>query len=329
LNGTRGAATAGLAVLAATVAGCTLTPAPGQPRDPLPPALLEVRMPELPPATLAELHDDGDGDAHGCLASGDERVSFHLRCGGRAAGGDGERAGRARPLVLLVPILAGGASLMEQVALRVHAHGFDVAWCDRLAPAMKPGQRARDLDELFRRTVLHQRLVLRWLREEHARGCEQFVLGISLGGMVATVLAAHEPGLRGVALCLCGGDVAGLVARSSEGRVQAWRDWRLATDGVGDDHLAWELAQQLAHEPLRYAPAVATDRVLLVEATFDTVVPHRHHQLLWEALGRPARYSVPLGHYSSALALDPILDHVARHFATRCARDPGAPPADP
>jgi pimeloyl-ACP methyl ester carboxylesterase len=327
LNGARAAATvasAALAVLAAAAA-CTHTPAPARPRAALPPALLGVRPAELPPARLEALHDDGAGNGRGCLACGGERVAFHLRggCGDGGGGGDG------RPVVLLVPILAGGASLMEQVALRVHAHGFDVAWCDRLAPAMKPGQRARDLDELFRRTVLHQRLLLRWLREHRAPGSEQFVLGISLGGMVATVLAAQEPGLRGTALCLCGGDVAGLVAHSSEGRVRAWRDWRLATDGVGDDHVAWELAQQLTHEPLRWAPAVATERVLLVEATLDTVVPHRHHQLLWEALGRPARYSVPLGHYSAALALDPILDHVARHFDTLRAPEPPPPAAAP
>jgi pimeloyl-ACP methyl ester carboxylesterase len=290
--------------------GCAHTPAPCHARPPLPPRSIGAAGPTLPDAQLAELHDHGDGRWRGCLAAGEERVAFQLRTAPR----DTPQPGASRPFVLLVPILAGGASLMEQVALRVHARGFDVAWCERLGGAMKEGQRAKDLDDLFRRTVLHQRLLLRWLRQDFAPGCEQFALGISLGGMVATVLAAQQPDLAGVAVCLSGGDLAGLIAHSSESRVQAWRTWRLETDAIGDDSLAWELREFLTHEPLRFAPAIATSRMLLVEATLDTVVPHRHHALLWEALGRPARYQVPLGHYTAALAIDAIIDRAVSHF---------------
>ncbi len=312
MNGARAAAL----VLAALASGCVDAPAPGRPRPPLPLAATGACVPELPPARLDSLRECGPGRFRGCLASGAERVVFELRVGDDAA---------PRPIVLLVPILAGGASLLEQVALRVRAHGYDVAWCPRLGGAMKEGQRGADLDELFRRTVLHQRLLLRWLREDFARGRPQFALGISLGGMVATVLAAHEPGLLGTAICLSGGDVAHLIAHSSEPRVQRWRRWRLDEDGIGDDGLAWELAQRLHHEPLRFAPAVPAERVLLVEATLDTVIPRRHRDLLWEALGRPARYSLPLGHYSAALAIGAIVDRVARHF-DELGPGPAAPP---
>jgi dienelactone hydrolase len=314
LNPARAPAATRLAALAA-LASCAHVPAPDHPRPALPPHTIGAAGPALPDAALAELHERGDDCWNGCLAAGDERVVFQLRAA---------RRGGARPVVLLVPILAGGAALMEQVALRVHARGFDVAWCERLGGAMKPGQRAHDLDELFRRTVLHQRLLLRWLRDDFAPGNAQFALGMSLGGMVATVVAAQEPTLAGVAVCLSGGDVARLVVHSSESRVRAWRDWRLEHDGIGDDALTQELEQFLTHEPLRFAPAVATGRVLLVEATLDTVVPHRHRQLLWEAFGRPARYSVPFGHYSAALAIDAVIDRAASHFRSLL---PAAPPA--
>jgi hypothetical protein len=66
---------------------------------------------------------------------------------------------------------------------------------------------------------------------------------------------------------------------------------------------------------LRLAPYVATERVLLVAATFDDVVRPRYQDLLWEALGRPGRMSVPLGHYSAALALDAVLDAIVAFFA--------------
>ncbi|MBX3464547.1 MAG: hypothetical protein KF830_15365 [Planctomycetes bacterium] len=285
----------------------------------------------LPTVRLVEADDLGGGRCRGVLAADGERVRFELRLATAAA--------PARPLVLLVPILAGGEDLLAGVARRLFARGFDVAWCSRVAAALKPPQRGPDLDDLFGRTVLHQRLLLRWLRQEGAPDADGwFVLGMSIGGMVATAVAGLEPELDGVAVCLSGGDLAGMVLRSSEVRVQRWLDWRRTADGVGDDHLEWELREYLRHEPLAFAPAVATDKVLFVGAAFDTVVPGWHQDLLWEALGRPARLDVALGHYSAAIAIDPILAAVAEHFerrrpALRGARphragadDPGAMP---
>jgi pimeloyl-ACP methyl ester carboxylesterase len=293
-------------MLVATLAsGCTFTSPPTCPR----PALaLPASVPparELAAARLETLTEHGRGRASGTLCTDTETIAFELRR---------QPEGRPRALVLLVPILAGGAELMESVANRMVGHGFDVAWCARAGGAMRPGQRAADLDELFRRTVEHQRLLLAWLRGGDQPPPAIFALGMSLGGMVATVLAAEEPSLAGVAICLSGGDIAGLIASSSEPRVQRWRRWRLEADGIGDDHLQWELAEFLHHDPLRFAPAIATGRVILVEAEFDTVIPGPHRALLWEALGRPARLKVPFGHYSAALAIDPILSAVADHF---------------
>lgn len=302
-------------VLLAGAGGCTFASAPTTPRQVLTPDELGVAVADVPEPELLALQERRPGRLSGTLAGAGETVAFELRTTPDDPG---------RPVVLLVPILAGGDDLMEQVAMRVQSHGYDVAFCARAGGALRTGQRSKDLDELFRRTVLHQRLLLRWLRERHAAPVAQFVLGISLGGMVTTVLAAQEPDLAGVAICLSGGDIKELIGASSEQRVQRWREWRQREDGIGDDELKDELAQCLTHEPLRYAPAVATDRVLLVEATLDTVVPARNQDLLWEALGRPARFSVPFGHYSAALAIDTIVDQVARHFDAR----QGPPPAD-
>jgi len=291
------------------LAGCTLTPAPSQPRPHLAPALdgsTAAQPIEVP--RLESLEDRGGGRFCGQLVGTGETVRFDL-WRAPAAG---------RPLVLLVPILAGGADLMDMVAERLFDRGFDVAWCDRVGAALTRSQRGPELEQLFLRTVLQQRLLLAWL---HAPGnappSGSFVLGISLGGMVAVALAAHEPGLDGVAICLSGGDLETLLPHSGERRVQRWVDWRAADDGVGNDHLEWELGQWQHLEPMVMAASIPTDKVLFVAAGFDDVVPERNRDLLWEALGRPARLAVPLGHYSAALAIGPILSAAADHFAAR------------
>ena len=71
--------------------------------------------------------------------------------------------------------------------------------------------------------------------------------------------------------------------------------------------------------PIRFAPAVPTEKVLFVSAALDTVVPRRNQDLLWESLGRPQRLDLPFGHYTAALAIDRVLSEAAEHFRGRHA----------
>lgn len=297
-----------LAVLPATLLlhACTVQPSPRHARPALsnPPSTTEPELPEL-----LELHQHGNGRATGILSGAGEQVRFELRRAPRQT-----RQDEPQPLVLLVPILAGGRELMSVIAQRMVAHGFDVAFCERAGRALSAPQRGPDLDELFRRTVLHQRLLLTWLRQSADAPACTHVLGVSMGGIISTVLAAVEPDLSGIAICLAGADLARLVVTTSEERVHQWLDWRQATDGLGTDNLHWELDQHLDYEPARFAPFVATEKVLFVSASWDTVVPRRNQSMLWEALGRPKRLDVPFGHYSAAIALDRVLGAAAAHF---------------
>ncbi|MFN3241635.1 MAG: alpha/beta hydrolase [Planctomycetota bacterium] len=290
----------------AMVCACTVQQRPNHPRPALP-----AHYPPVPVPEILELEAADCGRQLGVLAHGEERVRFEVRRHPRAAGEP------PRPLVLLVPILAGGKELMGLVAEHVRGEGFDVAFCERAGSALSPPQRGPELDELFRRTVLHQRLLLAWLRAGDEPPPHVHVLGMSMGGIVTTVLAAHEPTIDSVAICLAGADLAGLVLVTSERRVHRWLDWRQDTDGIGSDSLYWEIRQFLEHEPARFAAQVPTEKVLFVSAAFDTVVPRRNQSLLWEGLGRPQRLDVPFGHYTAAVAVGQVIGAAAAHFRAR------------
>lgn len=293
----------------AMACACTVQPVPHYPRPELP-----HHYPPVPVPEMLELESLDSGRQVGVLAHEDERVRFEVRRSPRAAGEP------PRPMVLLVPILAGGKQLMGLIAEHIRGHGFDVAFCERAGSALSPPQRGPDLDELFRRTVLHQRLLLAWLRDAEEPPPHLHVLGLSMGGIVTTVLAAQEPNLDSVAICLAGADLAGLVLVTSEKRVLHWLDWRQDTDGIGADSLYWEIRQFLEHEPALFAAQVETEKVLFVSAAFDTVVPRRNQSLLWEGLGRPQRLDVPFGHYTAAVAVERVIGAAAAHFRAREGR---------
>lgn len=296
-----------LAAMLACLPACAFTEAPDFPRAPLPLSDADAERFRVPgPVELLKLEPTGDRTVFvGDLASGPETVHFHLY---RAKREDA-------PLVLLVPILGGGEELLRTMARRFVDRGYHAIYCDRAGSALRPPQRGAELEKLLVRTVQHQRIALAWASDCDAiRPPQKFACGVSMGGIVTTLLTAVEPSLSGSAMCLAGADLPTILGDSSESRIEKWRQWRQSEDGIAGAELDQELRQTLQSDPLRLAPCVPTDRVFLVAADFDDVVRPEHQDLLWEALGRPQRLSVPLGHYTAALCLDPLISSIADFF---------------
>lgn len=230
------------------------------------------------------------------------------------------------PTVVLLPILAGGDALMWTAASSLVDRDVAVLWTRRSGSALKPGQRAPELEELFRRTVIHNRMVLAWARTQPDLDASRIgLVGLSTGGIVGGVLLAIEPDVGGGVLCLAGGDLPRLLDVSAENRIVKWRRWRNTQDGIGDTALREELEAYLVSDPALLGGYVDSERVLLVGATFDQVVPRRHQTILWEALGRPRRVDVGLSHYTAALALGTVLDIGCEFLRTRFDGAPAAP----
>lgn len=308
----------GLLAALVVCAACVTHPSPEITRPPLP-LRKEIRARYGLPGPVREDYlvpiDRGQRTFRGSLTSGSERCDFYLMLPEK-----GRNAGQPAPLVLCVPILAGGKSLMRFLAASLTERGYAAAWTRRAGRAMTRGQRAADLELLFRRTLLHNRMVLSWARQQpDLLTRQQAVWGVSMGGMVGSVLMALEPDLVAGVLCLAGGDVADIIQHSTEDRIVRWRQWRQQQDGLGPAQLAWEVQRDLLTEPLRFGPHVASDKVFLVATLLDGVVPMRNQDLLWESLGRPERLVMPLSHYTAALGIGRILSRADRFLAARLA----------
>ncbi len=302
--------------LSSLLSACSYVPPPSWPREALPlPEDVAARY-AIPPEPVEARIDPTSvaGVVDGELSCGEQKVRFHMH----------QNRNPNRPVVLLVPILAGGEDLMRSIARRVVDRGYHAAWCERAGSAMRAPQRGPELEQLFQRTVIQQRMLLAWLRDSSAlRPQSFFALGVSMGGIISSVLAAVEPRLEGTAICLAGADLPNIVLDSDETRVAKWREWRLTEDGIGKSSLLQELQTSLLSDPGRLGPFVDTQSVLLVHATLDEVIRRPHQDLLWESLGRPRRLLFPLGHTTAALAIDPILDAATRFFRER---EPSATP---
>lgn len=307
------------------LAGCVTIAAPNNPRPalPLPP---EVANRYALPGEVVEdylLPIDRDRQVfRGRLSCGEEHPEFHLLL---------PVAAESAPFVLCLPILAGGRDLMWRVAEYLRHRGFAVAFGERVESAMKPHQDAEALENLFRRSLVHNRAILAWARRQTFAAQGQIgLLGISTGGIMAGTLLALEPEIRGGVLILAGGDLPDLFMHSSESRVRRWRAARKTAEGLDEAGLYAQLRDKLHSDPAHTAAYVATAKVLMVTASWDTVVPARNSDLLWEALGRPERFKLLLlSHYSSILDVvlptQTILGNSARFLLERLSTAPPPP----
>jgi len=149
------------------------------------------------------------------------------------------------------------------------------------------------------------------------------VVGTSLGGILAPTAAAlledtladAGSGLRGLVLLAAGGDLGGISATSPA--------MDLGPSIVPPVELiAWQRLMRQAIrfsrlDPLLVAPSLRHVPTLMLHGRFDEIVPARFGEQLWQALGRPDRYSYVAGHYGLLGLLAGEADAVVRWLDRR------------
>jgi alpha-beta hydrolase superfamily lysophospholipase len=146
------------------------------------------------------------------------------------------------------------------------------------------------LNEAVRQSVHDASLVMRWLGE--ARGAPVGVLGVSLGGYVAALLAAHHRDLAfaiPVVPAVCLADLPSRLFPLSRS-ARAGTPPPLTVDELRDAYRA--------HSPLSLGLAVPRERVFVVAARADGITMAWHARRLWEHWGRPEALWFDGGHVS-------------------------------
>jgi dienelactone hydrolase len=204
------------------------------------------------------------------------------------------RGGRPRPAVIALHGFGMGHPALDAAVLMVpalFAAGLDVALLTLPLHGARAPRSARFSGQLFANPnvprinesiaqAIHDIAALTaWLRDRGAGSVG--VLGLSLGGYVAALAAALIDDLAfaiPVVAPVCFGDLAHRFMATS----RLYRDRH-------DRALSREefRAVYRIHSPLAHAPRLATDRMLIVAARGDRVVPAEHAIWLWAHWGGP------------------------------------------
>ncbi|MBL4848105.1 MAG: prolyl oligopeptidase family serine peptidase [Planctomycetes bacterium] len=229
----------------------------------------------------------------------------------------------AGPAVVVTPILGGGKSLARTNCEDFARAGFHVALAWRGTKVLRRSWTIDDPERWMRKCVAARRALLDWLIERpEVDGDRVAGFGISMGGILTSTLLAVEPRFRCGVVALSGGDLAGIIAVSSEGRIERYFAQRQLDLGIGPVELEQRIRVSMKSDPLLLAHAIDPRKMLVITTRLDTVVPLEFQERLWRAMGRPKRIDVFSGHYTAILYLPWITDEVVAFFHEKLAPRP-------
>jgi hypothetical protein len=149
------------------------------------------------------------------------------------------------------------------------------------------------------------------------------VFAVSLGAIQGAMFVAVDARVRAAALGLVGGDVADILAHSREKSYVKRRAAMLREQHLTLPELQQRFAAAIKCDPVYFAPYVDRQKVLLVLAVFDRVVPFKNGRELREKMGDPETIFIAAGHLTAVLYLPYIecqaLDFYRRRFEARPA----------
>jgi dienelactone hydrolase len=148
------------------------------------------------------------------------------------------------------------------------------------------------------------------------------VLGVSLGGFVATNASALDDAFSHSFILLAGGDIEGVILRGAKDAAKVRQ--RLNRDGLSDKDIS-RLAQEI--EPLRIAHRMDASQTWLFSAIYDQVVPLEHGLKLAQAiqLEKDHHLKMPANHYSGVVMLPLVIEKISVEMAKPLSPKPLSP----
>lgn len=207
------------------------------------------------------------------------------------------------PTILVLPI-SGGIDFTVRGFVKLFAsNGFNCAVVHNRHIDLDDTKTAEDVENYFRQTVLDNRQILDYLVErEEVDGDRLGCLGLSLGGIRASMIVGVDERLKCAVIGLAGGSIADINLLSDKKEIRKYME-ELIEMGISSEIIYAELFDKVITDPLRLAQYVDARNVLMLTAMFDRVVPRKCCDQLWKAMGKPEVVYLLSGHYGSFLYL--------------------------
>ena len=226
-----------------------------------------------------------------------------------------KRAGRF-PTIIIWPIPDDVDFCAEGFARNFARNGFNCAVIHNRKVDLDDITSAEQVEDYFRQTVLDSRQVVDYLVEREQVDADKLgCMGVSLGGLRASFVAAVDGRLKCSVIGFAGGSMADIALGSKLSGVKDYIKG-LAKVGGTPDVIRAELSAKIQTDPVALAQYVDARDVLMYIAAFDRVIPRECGDRLWKAMGKPEAVYLFSGHFTSLLYL-PCVERESLNFFKR------------
>lgn len=204
-----------------------------------------------------------------------------------------------KPVVVLLPIFNG-----QLIITRFFARYFaNQGWA---ALIITRGRDALDGLSAPEETLLANtgdyRRVLDWAERQPELDASRIgLLGISFGAIDAVILAALDDRIDALVTLMGGGDLSYVMVNTHYRRVARTVSSLAESEGVSREALGQAFDAQITTDPLEMARYIDPQRVLMVLARTDEIVPFEAQEALRKSMGAPETLYLPTGHRPSVV----------------------------
>ena len=207
------------------------------------------------------------------------------------------------PTILILPISGGIDFSVRGFAKLFASNDFNCAVVHNRHADLDDTESAEEVEDYFRQTVLDNRQILDYLVEREEVDSDKLgCLGLSLGGIRASIVAGVDERLKCTVIGLAGGSIADINLLTDKKEIREYKE-KLIEMGISSELIYSELSDKVLTDPLRLAQYTDAREVLMFTAMFDRIVPRKCCDQLWKAMGKPEVVYLLSGHYSSFLYL--------------------------
>lgn len=226
---------------------------------------------------------------------------------------------KKRPTVIILPIMGGKNYPIEEHFARYFAKKrYNVVLIHREQKMDEEINTLEDVDDLLKTTVADNKRVIDWLEKQGNTDTNKIgIFGISFGGIKGSLLMPLEDRIRAGVLGLVGGDLPYILAHTTEKGLVKHRERLLRKHNLSLEDGEEILKSVITYEPNNFADYINPNKVLLVLARFDTVIPYKKGKELRKNMGNPETLVVPAGHYSAVVFIPYIKSFSHRFFMKR------------
>jgi dienelactone hydrolase len=221
------------------------------------------------------------------------------------------------PIVFILPPIIGANDLDRALALRLCTSGIG-AYILEVIKKPSFAEEVWNLDSHYyaiQRVHTGVRTAIESLQKETDISGSFGVMGASLGALESAYIAGSEPAIKASVLLAGGGNLAGILAYSTQTNIKKIREARMTTFALPDQASYQKLlAPFIQADPLDYAKNIRSGSMMMFITLQDTEVPSRFQQEFRKAVSQPKVIEINAGHVDGIVEAGTLHAEEIVHF---------------